>query len=131
MSGWTGNIERATLDNDTFRTVVSTGAHLQLVVMSLAPGEEIGLEVHHDRDQFLRVEEGAAMVTLGPDDEVIEKTIALGEDWACIIPAGRWHNVINCGHGLLKLTSIYSPPAHADGTVHATKADADADEHEL
>ena len=87
MSGWTGNIERATLDNDTFRTVVATGAHLQLVVMSLAPGEEIGLEVHHDRDQFLRVEEGAAMVTLGPDDEVIEKTIALGEDWACIIPA--------------------------------------------
>jgi mannose-6-phosphate isomerase-like protein (cupin superfamily) len=110
--------------------VVSTGAHLQLVVMSLAPGEEIGLEVHHDRDQFLRVEEGAAMVTLGPDDEVIEKTIALGEDWACIIPAGRWHNVINCGHGPLKLYSIYSPPEHPDGTVHATKADADADEHE-
>ena len=71
------------------------------------------------------------MVTLGPDDEVIEKTIALGEDWACIIPAGRWHNVINCGHGPLKLYSIYSPPEHPDGTVHATKADADADEHEL
>ena len=102
MSGWTGNIERATLDNDTFRTVVATGAHLQLVVMSL-----------------------------GPDDEVIEKTIALGEDWACIIPAGRWHNVINCGHGPLKLYSIYSPPEHPDGTVHTTKADADADEHEL
>ncbi len=125
MSGWAGNIERATLDNGSFRTVLWTGAHLQLVVMCLQPGEEIGLEVHDDRDQFLRVEEGAAMVTLGPDDEVIEKTIALGEDWGCVIPAGRWHNVINCGHGLLKLTSIYSPPAHADGTVHVTKADAE------
>ena len=69
------------------------------------------------------------MVTLGPDDEVIEQTVALGEDWGCVIPAGTWHNVINCGKGPLKLYSIYAPPEHPDGTVHRTKADAEADEH--
>ena len=118
MSGWSGNIERTTVDNHTFRTVLATGTHLQLVVMRLEPG-----------DQFLKVEEGAAMVTLGPDDEVIEQTVALGEDWGCVIPAGTWHNVINCGKGPLKLYSIYAPPEHPDGTVHHTKADAEADEH--
>ena len=121
--------KRQTLENGTFRTVLATGSHLQLVVMHLQPGQEIGLEVHADGDQFLRVEEGAAMVTLGPTEEVIEQTVALGEDWACVIPAGTWHNVINCGHGPLKLYSIYAPPEHEDGTVHETKADADADEH--
>ncbi len=129
MGGWSGNIERATLDNRNFRTVVATGTHLQLVVMELQPGEEIGLEVHGHGDQFLRVEEGAAMVTLGPSEEVIEQTVALGEDWACVIPAGTWHNVINCGKGPLRLYSVYAPPEHPDGTVHATKADAEADEH--
>ncbi|HRC12168.1 MAG: cupin domain-containing protein [Candidatus Phosphoribacter baldrii] len=129
MSGWSGNIERTTVDNHNFRTVLATGTHLQLVVMRLEPGQEIGLEVHEHGDQFLKVEEGAAMVTLGPDDEVIEQTVALGEDWGCVIPAGTWHNVINCGKGPLKLYSIYAPPEHPDGTVHHTKADAEADEH--
>ena len=88
MLGWVGDIERETLDNTTFRTVVFTGEHTQLTVMRLAAGEDIGREAHHDRD------------------------------------AGVWHNVVNTGSGELKLYSLYSPPEHPDGTVHATKADA-------
>ena len=129
MHVWAGNIEHATIDNTTFRTVLATGTHMQLVVMHLAPGEEIGLEMHAGIDQFLRVEDGAATVTLGPTEEIIERTVALSDDWAIIVPAGTWHNVVNVGRAPLKLYSIYSPPEHAPGTVHATQADAEAAEH--
>lgn len=129
MLGWVGNIEQKTLDNDTFRTVVFTGSHTQLTVMRLLPGEEIGLETHDDRDQFLRVEQGDARVELGRTKDQVDETHELHDDWAVIIPAGVWHNVINTGSGELKLYSLYSPPEHPDGTVHRTKAEADAAEH--
>ncbi len=128
MLGWVGDIERATLDNTTFRTELFTGEHTQLTVMRLAPGEDIGREAHPDRDQFLRVEEGQARVELGRSEDRIEETHEVEDDWAVIVPAGVWHNVVNTGAGDLKLYSLYSPPEHPPGTVHRTKADAKAAE---
>ena len=124
MIGWVGDIERETLDNTTFRTVVFTGEHTQLTVMRLAAGEDIGREAHHDRDQFLRIEQGQARVELGRTEDAIDETHEVADDWAVIVPAGVWHNVVNTGNGELKLYSLYSPPEHPDGTVHVTKADA-------
>jgi len=128
MLGWVGDIERRTIDNDTFRTVVFTGANTQLTVMSLLPGEEIGREVHEHLDQFLRVEQGRGRLELGRTEEKIDETHEVADDWAMIIPAGTWHNVVNVGDDELKLYSLYSPPEHPDGTVHRTKAEADAAE---
>ena len=130
MTGFTGNIEELTLENSNFRTVLFTGKQTQLTVMSLQPGEEIGLEMHDHIDQFLRIEQGTAKVTLGPSKEEISETHELRDDWVVIVPGGTWHNVINTGDGELKLYSLYSPPEHPDGTVHPTKADSDADEHD-
>lgn len=129
MLGWVGDIERATLDNTTFRTVVFTGEHTQLTVMSIPGGEDIGREVHHDRDQFLRIEQGRARVELSTTEDGTDETHDVGADWAVIVPAGMWHNVVNTGDGELKVYSLYSPPEHPDGTVHVTKADALAAEH--
>jgi mannose-6-phosphate isomerase-like protein (cupin superfamily) len=130
MRGWSANIEDATKSNATFRTVVFTGKHMQLTVMSIGPGEEIGLEVHDDTDQFLRVEDGSARVVMGTAKDKLDETHELKDDWAVIVPAGTWHNVINTGKTALKLYSIYTPPEHPPGTVHETKADADAAEAE-
>ena len=128
--GWTANIEQETLKNATFRTVLFTGSKVQLTVMSLRAGEEIGLEQHRDTDQFIRIEEGRARVTFGRTADTVEETHELADDDAVIIAAGTWHNVINVGDGDLKLYSLYSPPEHPDGTVHRTKADADeAEDH--
>jgi mannose-6-phosphate isomerase-like protein (cupin superfamily) len=128
MLGWIDNIEQATLANDTFRTVLFTGEHSQLTVMRIAPGEDIGREAHHDRDQFLRIEHGNARVEFGKTEDTVDETYDAGPDWAIIVPAGTWHNVVNTGDSDLKLYSLYSPPEHPDGTVHRTKADADAAE---
>jgi mannose-6-phosphate isomerase-like protein (cupin superfamily) len=125
MAGWVGDIEQVTLDNTTFRTVVFTGDHTQLTVMRIAPGEDIGREVHHDRDQFLRFEQGQARVELGRTEGAVDETHEVSDDWAVIIPAGMWHNVVNTGTDDLKLYSLYSPPEHPDGTIHATKAEAE------
>jgi mannose-6-phosphate isomerase-like protein (cupin superfamily) len=130
MAGWIGDIERETLTNETFRTVLFTGAHLQLTVMRLAPGEDIGREVHPDTDQFIRVEQGLGRVELSRSEDTVEETHDVEADWAAIIPAGLWHNVVNTGEGELRLYSIYTPPEHPDGTVHATKAEAEAAEAE-
>lgn len=130
MTGWVGDIEDATLANDTFRTVLFTGQNLQLTVMRLQPGEEVGLEMHDHLDQFIRIEQGRATVTFGPTKDEVAETHEVEDDWAVIIPGGTWHNVVNTGDGDLKLYSIYAPPEHPDGTVHRTKADADADEHD-
>jgi mannose-6-phosphate isomerase-like protein (cupin superfamily) len=129
MLGWVGDIEEATVANETFRTVVFTGEHTQLTVMRLGPGEDIGREVHHDHDQFLRIEQGQGRVELGRTEQAIDETYDVEDDWAVIVPAGVWHNVVNTGTGELKLYSLYSPPEHPDGTVHRTKADSDAAEH--
>ncbi len=130
MPGWVDDIERATLDNTDFRRVLFTGRQTQLTVMSLAPGEEIGVEMHDHLDQFLRIEQGRARVTFGPSADRVDEEHEVADDWAVIVPGGVWHNVVNTGEDDLKLYSLYSPPEHPDGTVHATKADADAAEHD-
>ncbi len=129
MTGWVGNVEQATIENTNFRTVLFTGASIQLTVMSLAPGEEIGVEMHDHLDQFLRIEQGRARVTFGPSAEQVDEEHEVSDDWAIVVPGGVWHNVINTGSGELKLYSLYAPPEHPSGAVHRTKEDADASEH--
>jgi mannose-6-phosphate isomerase-like protein (cupin superfamily) len=125
MIGWVGDVEQATLDNENFRTVVFTGEHTQLTVMRLRPGEDIGREVHPHLDQFLRIERGRARVEFGSTVDEIEETHEVQDDWAIIVPAGVWHNVVNTGSEDVKLYSLYSPPEHPANTVHRTKADAE------
>jgi mannose-6-phosphate isomerase-like protein (cupin superfamily) len=129
MTGWVGDIEKVTIENETFRTVVWTGDHSQLTVMSIQAGDDIGKEVHPDHDQFLRIEQGSGRVEMGPSEDEVELTQDVGADWAIVVPAGVWHNVVNTGDGELKVYSIYSPAEHPPGTVHATKAEAEAAEH--
>ena len=124
MKAYFGHIEADTLANDNFRKVLFTGEHSQLVLMSLRPGEEIGLETHPHVDQFFRFEQGQGRVVVGDE----EFSVADGD--SVVVPAGSQHNVVNTGEGDLKLYTIYSPPNHPDGTVHQTKADADAAEAE-
>lgn len=123
---WVADIEEATVANENFRTVLFTGVHTQLTVMRLRPGEDIGREAHSHLDQFLRVEQGTGRVELGPDADTIAETYDVSDDWAVIIPAGVWHNVVNTGDDDLKLYSLYSPPEHPAATVHRTKAEGDA-----
>jgi mannose-6-phosphate isomerase-like protein (cupin superfamily) len=129
MLGWIDDIERATLDNDTFRTVLFTGEHTQLTVMRLAPGEDIGREAHPHLDQFIRFERGTARFELGRSEGKVDETHDVEDDWAVIVPAGVWHNVVNTGSDDVKLYSLYSPPEHPPETVHRTKAEAEAAEH--
>ena len=128
MLGWVADIERATLDNENFRTVLWTGEHSQLTVMRIAAGEDIGLEVHPDHDQFIRIEEGKGRAELGPSEDEVAETHDVEADWAIVVPAGTWHNVVNTGDGDLKLYSLYSPSEHPPNTVHRTKAEAEAAE---
>jgi mannose-6-phosphate isomerase-like protein (cupin superfamily) len=128
--GWVGDIEKITNANTTFRTVVHTGEHLQLTVMSLAVGENIGWEMHDNLDQFLRIESGTGTVKLVRSADDVAEEHAVSDDWAAIIPAGIWHDVVNEGDSELKLYSIYTPPDHPPGTVHVTKADAEHDEED-
>lgn len=122
MTGFIENIEEKTLINSNFRQVLFTGQHAQLVVMSLKPGEEIGLEVHTDTDQFFRIESGEGKVIINGEESQIK------DDDAIIVPAGAKHNVINTSSvEELKLYTIYSPPHHKDGTVHITKEEALSD----
>lgn len=117
MNGYIANIEEQTLSNNDYRRVVYTAKNSQLVLMSLKPGEEIGNEVHK-LDQFIRIEQGEAKAILNNEDEH-----RLKADWAVIVPAGTWHNIVNTGTEDLKLYTIYSPPEHQKDTVQATKAD--------
>jgi mannose-6-phosphate isomerase-like protein (cupin superfamily) len=126
--GWVDDIEDVTDSNTNFRTVVFTGKHLQLTVMSLAVGENIGWEMHDNLDQFLRVESGTGTLKLGRSADDVDEEHPVSDDWAMIIPAGTWHDVVNEGDNELKLYSVYAPPDHPPGTVHVTKADAQADE---
>lgn len=118
------NIERVTRQNSTFRTALWTGKHLQLTLMSINPGEDIGLEIHPNIDQFLRIEQGQGLVKMGQSKDNLDFQRRVGDGWAVFVPAGTWHNVINTGNIPLKLYSIYAPPQHPKGTVHRTKVDA-------
>lgn len=122
MKGFVADIEDLTEANTDFRRVLYTGKHLQLVLMALRPGEEIGEEVHADHDQFFRIEDGEGEVWIDGVRSRIEA------DDAIIVPAGARHNVINTGGEPLKLYTIYGPPDHRDGIVRATKAEAEASE---
>ena len=120
MAGYSINIEEKTLDNDNFREVLYTTKRSQLVVMTLQPGEEIGLETHEEHDQFIRVEEGDGEAILDGEKHRLEDGTAL------VIPAGTEHNVVNTSKkDALKLYTLYTPPEHPDGTLHRTKAEAD------
>ena len=121
------NIEEITKLNNTFRTALWTGEHLQLTLMSIPVGESIGLEIHPDTDQFLRVEQGEGLVQMGKDKNNLSFQKRVSNNFAFVVPAGTWHNLINIGNIPIKLYSIYAPPKHPRGTVHLTKADA---EHE-
>ncbi|WP_064094100.1 cupin domain-containing protein [Rossellomorea aquimaris] len=127
-SPYTVNIDEATVQNDTFRTALWTGEHLQVTLMSINPGEDIGLEVHPKIDQFLRLEQGQGIVKMGNRQDNLTFQREVKEDFAIMVPAGTWHNVINTGDTALKLYSIYAPPQHPRGTIHVTKADAEAAE---
>jgi len=120
------NISKATIHNDTFRTALWTGRHIQLTLMSIPVGENIGLEVHPNVDQFLRIEEGQGLVQMGNSRDNLYLRQPAFEDYAIFIPAGTWHNVTNTGRKPLKLYSIYAPPNHPWGTIHQTKAIAEA-----
>jgi mannose-6-phosphate isomerase-like protein (cupin superfamily) len=125
VAGYVTNIEDRTLANENFREVLFTSSGVQLVVMTLAPGEEIGLETHDDVDQFIRVEAGEGKAILDGEEHALE------DGSAVVIPAGTEHNVLNVSRSEpLKLYSIYTPPEHPDRTVHRTKAEADAYERE-
>ena len=126
---FTVDIEKATLANQNYRTTLWTGKYLQMTVMSIDPGHDIGLEVHEDHDQFLRVEAGKARVQMGPRKDDLSFDREVSDDWAILVPAGTWHNVTNIGDEPLKVYSLYAPPEHPHGTVHATKAVADAAEN--
>lgn len=122
MTGYVDNIDKLTLANNNFRKVLYTGQHAQLVVMSLKPGEDIGMEVHEVNDQFLRIEMGEGKVVMNGEEHLVKAGNAI------IVPAGTEHNVINTSsQNELKLYTIYSPPHHKDGIVHKTKQDAQID----
>lgn len=119
------NIEEATKQNDYFRVALWTGRYLQLTLMSIRVGEDIGLEIHPDVDQFIRIEEGQGLVKMGNRKDCLDFQRNVSDDYVIFIPAGKWHNLINTGNIPLKLYSIYAPPEHPHGTVHETKEDAE------
>ena len=120
--GYVANIEKETVENTDYRRVLYTSEHSQLVVMNLQPGEEIGEEVH-ELDQFIRIEDGKGKAVLNKTEEY-----EIEDDWAIVVPAGTYHNVINTGDSELKLYTVYSPPEHKEGTGQPTKAD-EKEEH--
>jgi len=122
--GYITNIEKETLNNERFRKVLYTSSYLQLVLMTIPEGGEIGEEVH-GVDQFIRIEEGKAKAIINGNESDMQ------DDFIAVVPAGATHNFINTGDGPLKLYTLYGPPHHEDGIVHATKADADTDDEEF
>lgn len=124
--GYKDNIEKLTIENDNFRKVLYSGQHSQLVIMALKPGEDIGLEVHEDTDQFFRFEKGEGKVVINDSEYIV------GDGDSVVVPAGAEHNVINTSQtDSLKLYTIYSPAHHKDGIVRATREDATAQEAEF
>jgi mannose-6-phosphate isomerase-like protein (cupin superfamily) len=122
MNGFVANIEKLTEQNSDFRRVLYTGKNLQLVLMAIGPGDDIGEEVHADRDQFFRVENGVGEIWIDGQSSQISSAVAM------VVPAGARHNVVNTGDQPLQLYTLYAPPEHMDGIVRATKADAVASE---
>lgn len=124
------NIEEMTLQNENFRTTIWTGEKLQVTVMTIQPGDDIGLEIHEGIDQFLRVEQGKGVCKMGPSEDNLTFEAPVTDDFAIFVPADTWHNVINTGDQPLKLYTIYAGPDHVPGTVHPTHQDAIDDPNE-
>ncbi|MCZ8522977.1 MULTISPECIES: cupin domain-containing protein [Paenibacillus] len=118
------NIDAATKQNNTYRTALWSGKHLQVTLMSINAGDDIGLEVHPTTDQFIRIEEGQGIVQMGDSKDTLDFQVKAYDDFAIMIPAGKWHNITNTGSTPLKVYAIYAPPEHPFGTVHITKAAA-------
>ena len=124
------DIDAYTMSNDNFRTALWTGTKLQVTLMSIPVGGDVGLEQHPDIDQFLRIEDGTAQVLMGDTKESLTFIKTAEKDFAIFVPAGKWHNLINTGNKPLKLYSIYSPVEHPHGTVHKTQKEAEEAEHQ-
>ena len=123
------NIDKATKQNNTFRTALWTGEHFQVTLMSINVGDDIGLEIHPNTDQFIRIEDGQGIVKMGRNKDNLNFEANAYDDFAIMIPAGFWHNIINTGNKPLKVYAIYAPPQHPHGVVHMTKLDAEAAEN--
>ena len=123
------NIRHATNKNRNFRTALWTGKHLQLTLMSIPVSGDIGVEMHPNVDQFLRIESGRAKIYMGNCLSDLQEVAYGNQNDAILVPAGTWHNIVNVGNCALKIYSLYAPPQHPFGTVHATKADAERDGH--
>ena len=122
------DLERSTLENDNYRTVAWSGKFLQLTLMAIPPGKDIGLEAHPETDQFLRLDGGRGRVQMGPSEDQLTFDQEVEDGWAILVPAGTWHNVTNIGDGPLRLYTVYAPVHHAAGAVQATAEDAGRDE---
>jgi mannose-6-phosphate isomerase-like protein (cupin superfamily) len=122
------DLEEATLENDNYRAVAWSGKYLQLTLMSIPVGEDVGLEAHPETDQFLRLDEGRGRVQMGPTKDHLDFDREVEDGWAIFVPAGTWHNVTNIGDGPMQLYAVYAPVHHAPGKVHAAAADAERDE---
>jgi mannose-6-phosphate isomerase-like protein (cupin superfamily) len=121
------NLEKATRQNENYRTVAWSGRFLQVTLMSIPVGGDIGLEVHPDTDQFLRLDAGRGRAQIGPSKDELLFDEEVSDGWCVLIPAGSWHNVTNIGDEPMQLYAIYAPAHHKPGKVHGTKSDADAD----
>ena len=121
------NIDCLTKRNRFYRTALWTGDHLQVTLMSIPVGGDIGLEIHNNLDQFIRIESGTALALMGKSRSSLSYRQTIDSNYAVIIPAGTWHNIVNTGNTPLKLYSIYAPPQHPFGTIYQTKADAEND----
>ena len=121
--------QKISLTNDNYRKEIWTGQHLQMTVMSIPAGGEIGFEIHSDTDQALYVEYGFAAVYAGETKQAVRLIGTVRPDYVILIPSGTWHNVINVGNTPLKLISFYAPPHHPKGTLHETKLDSDLSDY--
>lgn len=124
------DIETETKENSRYRTVAWTGKYLQVTLMSIKPGKSIGLEVHPDTDQFLRLDAGSGKCVMGPSEDELDFEQDVSDGWAITVPAGVWHDVINTGDEDMRLYAIYAPSHHAAGLKQETFEDAERDEED-
>jgi mannose-6-phosphate isomerase-like protein (cupin superfamily) len=122
------DLETATVENSNYRTVAWTGHYLQVTLMSIPPGSSIGLEVHPETDQFIRLDAGRGRATMGPSKDDLSYQVDVSDGWSVQVPAGTWHDVVNTGEADLRLYVVYAPVHHAPGIVQATAEDAERDE---
>ena len=121
------DLEQATLDNEHYRTVAWSGRYLQLTLMSIPPGGDIGLEAHPETDQFIRLDAGRGRVEMGAAKDRLTMKQEVSDGWCVLVPAGTWHNITNIGDEPMQVYAIYAPAHHKPGKIHHTAADAEAD----